>query len=462
MRQSPFSSFFMCSVLSITGFLSQTTMSSAQKSDGFTLQTTPGLALVKPQPWSKLSNATVLEFQAFIDRTSTGGAGSGYYEFHTAGGNKRQIPSGRVVKVVVFPDPARIKSLISSLDRKKVQAAIVEIETVVKKFPATKVQLGPSLKLLKAEIAKYDSGQIKSDGIWIVKKDYNRSQAAKLVRLLKAEISTANPPDSFNLEVDPKFVALQEFSKSDPTLQPLADGLIATHSAGVRVVQRAALLTKLADPAITPASATAAVNQLKTLKPGEDPASAAYLKAWDAALATVKTTSAETETLAAGLESAMAAVQTDNPPPQLAAPLEQSISNLNRTMIIFKATSPPRPLLAEAEKTLAVCAVGEGLKKLNTLFQQNQFLMAQDLLGDLSAQAALVGPDATRVLTGLQKFAALKVDEFTRLRAQAKLLADSAKPAEALAVYEQAHAVIPDSTVSVEIEKLKAVVPPKS
>lgn len=460
MRQSFRLPSWVISALFLIGTLINTTVVSAQNADGFTLQETPGLALVKPQPWSKLSDATVLEFEAFIDRTSTGGAGSGYYEFHSRGGNKRQIPAGRVVKVVVYPDPARIKTLIGPKERAEVQASIGEITEVITTFPATKVQLTPPLKALAGELKKFDAGQIKTDGIWVARKDYISAQAKKLTRLLKADIANANPPDSFEMKIDPKYVALVEFSQSDPSLKPLVSELLADYTDRVRVEKRGQLLATLADPTLTTAKATATVAELRTLKPETDPASAAYLKSWDAALATVKTSNAQADKLATSLETEMAAVPADNPQPKLSPALEQGLADLSRTMLVFKATTPPAPLLADAQKTLAVCALGEGLKECASLFEENQFLQAQDLLSNLTSQAVLIGPQTTRVLGELQKTASLKINEFTRLREQAKLLTDSNKAAEALAMYEQAFAVIPDSTVSAEIEKLKAIVPP--
>lgn len=460
MRQSFLLHSLVVPALLAVGFLADTTVASGQSADGFTLQETPGLTLVKPQPWSKLSDATVLEFEAFIDRTSTGGANSGYYEFHTRGSNKRQIPSGRVVKVVVYPDPSRIKSLIDLTDRAEVQESVDAISAVMTNFPATKVPLTPSVKALAGEIKKFDSGQIKTNGTWIARKEYISVQAKKLTRLLKADIATANPPDSFELKIDPKYVALVEYSQSDASLKPMVSELLADYTDRMQVEKRGKLLAALADPSITSTRAAAAVAELRTLKPEADPPSATYLKSWDAALATLKTSHAEAEKLATNLETEMAAIPAGSPEPKLSPALEQGLADLNRTMMVFKATSPPAPLLADAKKTFAVVAVGVGFKESANLFKENQFLQAQDLLSELSAQAALVGPETTRVVGELQKSASFKIDEFTRLREQAKLLIDSGKAAEALAMYEQAYAVIPDSTVSAEIEKLKVIVAP--
>lgn len=440
-------------------------MVSAQKTDGFTLQKTPGLALVKPQPWSKPDDATVMEFEAFIDRTSTGGANSGYYEFHTNNGDKCQIASGRVVKIVVYPDSTQIKKMIVPEDREKVQAAVEELTEAMHNLPAPGVRLTLSLKTLEGELKKFDSGQIKNEGTWLPRVEFIHDQSDKLVRLLEEDINTADPPDSFDLTIDAKYIALVEYSQSDPLLQPKVNELLANYTALVRKENRVRQLALLADPKLAPTQATAAVKLLRTLRPEDDPASAAYLQAWDASFDTVKTSRAEADTLALKLESEMAAVTAANLPPQLSPLLASGLGNLNQTMLTLKGTtpSPPPPLLTEAGKAMIVCTVGEGLKNWITFFSENQFLQAQDLLSKISAQTVQIGPETTRAVGEMQKVTTLKVDEFIRLREQAKLLADSGKTAEALPAYEKAYAVIPDSTVSEEIERLKKkLAPPKA
>ena len=76
-------------------------------------------------------------------------------------------------------------------------------------------------------------------------------------------------------------------------------------------------------------------------------------------------------------------------------------------------------------------------------------------MDDLAHYADLFGPVTTRAVSGLRRQAVGKIEQFTRLRGEAKLLADSGKKPEALAKFEAAFSVIPDSDVGQQIEQIK-------
>ncbi|MGB9273984.1 MAG: hypothetical protein WCC08_01975, partial [Terrimicrobiaceae bacterium] len=137
-----------------------------QSGDGFSVQQRPGLALIKPQPWSKDSEVAVLEFQAFINRTADGTPGAGYYEFRTKQAGRRQVPVGRIVKLVVYPDVDQFPELVSAQDRQSLASRIEEIRAIVAKFPVSRSYLDPSTALLREELAQYDSGKVKTEGVW--------------------------------------------------------------------------------------------------------------------------------------------------------------------------------------------------------------------------------------------------------------------------------------------------------
>jgi len=431
----------------------------SQQADGFTVQERPGIIIVKPQPWSKESDATVFEFQAFIDRTASGSAGAGYFEFRSKQGDKRQIPTSRVVKLIVYPDPQLVREVTKTEDRQLLQNSINDIKAVISKFPATRTYVEPSLKKIEGEAAMYDAGKVKFDGAWISRSDFVKTQAANLVELLKAEIVRASPPSSLDLANDPKYLALVEFSASNPGIKALTAELAASHGKLVRAEKRKTLLQRLTDASMTLPAATEAVNQLKALQPEEDSRSAAFVKLWDAGSATVKGTTEEASTLAKSLETELAANKVEDAAPKLSPELDASISALNDKMTLLVASKPPPQLITGSRQALAVCAVGTGVKKLQVIFTEKRYLEAKDLLDNLSRQTPFVGPESTRVVTGLQQFTATKIDEFTRLREEAKLLADSGKKTEALVKYEDAFSVIPDNSVGDEITKLKPAAP---
>ena len=102
-----------------------------------------------------------------------------------------------------------------------------------------------------------------------------------------------------------------------------------------------------------------------------------------------------------------------------------------------------------------VCALGANFKELNAIFAEKRYLEARDILDNFAREANLFGPETMRVVSELRRHAAEKVDQFTRLRDEAKLLANSGKKPEALAKFEAAFSVIPALDVRQHIAKLR-------
>lgn len=428
---------------------------------GFTLQERAGIVLVKPQAWSKDSEAVVVEFQAFTDRTASGAAGAGYIEFRTKATDKRQIPAARIVKMVVYPEPHLVKEVITDKDRDALAAVAEEIKTTIAKFPASRTYVEPALKKVQEEVATYDSGKVKTGGNWVAKDAYVADRARTFAGQIKPDILSAKPPSSFDLANDPRFLALEDLAKSNPSVKPLVAELSNMHGKLVRAETRQNLLAKLSGPDLAFPEAGIAITQLKSLKPEEDPRTVLFLKNWDASVAKVNEASEQAKKLAASLEKEMAEVKTGEGLPEISPELDKDIASLNVAMSSFTASKPPAPLLAEAGRALAVCATASGFGKLKTTFADRQYLEAKDLLDQLSGQVTLVGPETVRVVAGLQTVAATFISEFSRLREEGKVQADANKPAEALAAYEKAFAVIPDPAVGEQIAQLKEKLPPK-
>jgi hypothetical protein len=430
-------------------------------SDGFTVQERAGIVLVKPQAWSKDNEAVVVEFQAFTDRTASGASGAGYIEFRTKGSPKRQIPTARIVKMVVYPEPHLVKEVLTDQDRDALAAVADEIKTTIAKYPASRTYVEPALKKVQEEVATYDSGKVKTGGAWVARDVYVAERARTFASQIKPDILSAKPPSSFDLVNDPRFLALQDFAKSNASVKPLVTELSNMHGKLVRAETRQNLLAKLAGPDLGFPGASAAVTQLKSLQPEEDPRTVLFLKNWDANVAKVNESSEQAKKLAAALESEMTTVKPEEALPEISPQLDQQIAALNLSMASFTASKPPAPLLAEAGQALAVCATASGFGKLKAIIADRQFLEAKDVLDQLSGQVTLIGPETVRVVAGLQTVAASSISEFSRLREEGKVQADANKPAEALAAYEKAFAVIPDPAVGEQIAELKAKLPPK-
>ena len=281
-----------CSALLLCATVSS---SRAQPGNGFIVQKRAGIVFVKPQPWSRDNEATVFEFQAFINRTADGGFGAGYYEFQTKNAARRQIPTARIVRLVIYPDVEEFGEIIAQQDRRVLVSAIEELERVAAKYPSSRSYLEPSIRQLNAEIAQFDSGNVKSQGVWISKQSYIKRLATKLASQLKTEIARAKPPSSLKLEDDPRFISLKDLADTNADAQRLATEISAHLEALVRDEQRSDLLTKLGETATTLSEAKTTVEQLKALRPSEDPKTAAVIKTWDSGLATAEAARTEAE-----------------------------------------------------------------------------------------------------------------------------------------------------------------------
>ncbi|CAN5549965.1 hypothetical protein BH09VER1_BH09VER1_25010 [soil metagenome] len=445
-------------LFSLLVFASATGLRS-QSTDGSTLQEKPGLALIKPQPWSKPEEATVYEFQAFYDRSTTG---AGYYEFHKDT-LKRQVATGRLVKVVLYPDPSQTKDVVGPADRQKIFDTIEELKGVKANFPATSTYLDPSIKKMSEELALYDAGKVKKDGTWISKTTYDADQATNLINLLKTDVVNADPPSTFDFNGDPKVDALKKLAATNPSIKKSLDDITTTYNKALRKEKRNKLLARLADPALPLSEAKTAVAQLKALQPDEDPAkSAIFIKSWDTAFATMTAAMAQASTLAPLIEKELSGVQIKDAPPVLSPDLAKQIAALNETLKQFIAARPAPQLIAASGRGLAVGSIGLGFDKLKGDFADRQFFDAREIIDDLARQSRQVGPETTRVVVSLQGYIAGKIKEFTDLREEAKLLAESGKPAEALVKYQAAYDLIPDSGVSDSINQLKLALPSPS
>lgn len=452
---------FLLSAISIATVLTSSFLHAQSTAGGFTVQERAGIVLVKPQAWSKENEAVVVEFQAFTDRTASGASGAGYYEFRTKGADKRQVPTARIVKMVVYPDPKLVKEVITEKDRDGLASVAADLQATIAKFPSTRTYVEPALKKVSEEVALYDSGKVKTGGSWIDKNVYITERARTFSSQIRPDIVNAEPPSSFDLVNDPRFLALQEMAQTNASVKTLVTELSSLHGKRVRGEQRTALLLKLADPELTIADAKVAVTRLKTLQPEEDPRAVLFLKNWDAATTKVGTLTEEGKKLAAALEAEMGAFKSEDQLPQLSPELDKNIAALNIQLASLVASKPAASLLSEVAQAQAVCATAAGFGKLKALVDARQYLEAKDVLDSLGTRSNKIGPETTRVIVTLNRSAASAISEFSRLREEGKVQAEANKPAEALAAYEKAYAVIPDSAVGEQIALLKEKLPKK-
>ena len=155
------------------------------------------------------------------------------------------------------------------------------------------------------------------------------------------------------------------------------------------------------------------------------------------------------------MERELTDVSGEQPPSHFSPGLERRDFYDQRQNQRFLASNPPRPLASAAHRAVNVCVLGANFKELKANFAGKRYLEARDILDNFAREVNLFGPETMRVVSELRRQAAEKVDQFTRLRDEAKLLANSGKKPEALAKFEAAFSVIPDLDVRQHIAKLR-------
>lgn len=406
----------------------------------------PGVALVKPQAWSQPSQATAMEFRSYTDRSVKTTPGAGYFEFRTERGQTTQIPAGRVVKMVIYPEVP--VELVTAEQRQALQKAIDDFNEIARTFPSAARALDPSIKMLSAEAAKFDAGNVKIEGNWQPRTAYFRQKAAKLVELANADIASSG--GDFNLEVNQYYLGLLDLVKAEPSVKPQADAVKATFDMRSRKASRDALLSQLAAPSLTKAQAEPLVAKLRALSPAEDPASAAYLRNWDNAVA------------AAGdvtrvIEEARTAFETDFKDGSTTVDAEavQKVREASALLARFRAGSPPAAIKVPSDAADAMSAYIEEFPAVQKKMAEKMFFDAKEILDPIGVRIAAVGPNAAAAVRTVQRQIGEQIEKFSRLRDEAKLLADTQKNAEALKKYEEAYAVIPAPDVAAQMEALK-------
>ena len=123
-------------------------------------------------------------------------------------------PQKAGAKMVVYPDPKLVKEVVSQKDRDGLASVAADLKTTITKFPATRTYVEPALKKVSDEVALYDSGKVKTGGSWINKDQYIAERARTFASQIKPDIINAEPPSSFDLASDPRFIALQELARA--------------------------------------------------------------------------------------------------------------------------------------------------------------------------------------------------------------------------------------------------------
>jgi len=406
----------------------------------------PGLALVKPQAWSNDDLATVLEFLGFTDH-------SGYCEFRTAKTSNYQVSTAKIVKLVVFPESPQ--SLSTAEQRAALQKTIDEFASLSAKFPSATRQLDKAAAPLKADAAKYDAGNVKDRGQWILRSVFYRQKATALADLLRPELIAAPRIKEVDLATNQYYLGLQDLAKAEPSVSGVIAGIRSFYQSLVRKADRDALLAQLNSPSLVFAQAADLVKQLKALQPGEDARANLFVQSWDTAVAnagklTKQITDAQTQ-----FEAAMPATADSIKAPAISPELSADLDALADAVRSFRSGSPPPAIAVPLQLADAMRTCGEKFPGLAKQIQAREFLDAKGVLDPLTSQADIIGPKTAKALSALQKKLAAEIEKFQALRNEGKLLAENDKIEEALKKYQAAFAIIPAKDVAAQIAALK-------
>lgn len=424
--------------------------------DGFTMKEVPGLALVKPQAWSKDSEASILEFTGYIDRSAVGHGGAGYFEFRLRSGQRRQVDVARVVKVVEYPDPSRVENVLDARDREKIEATLRELEAIIAKFPATRTYLQQPMRDFATLLESYDAGKVKYQGAWMPRSVYAESQARRYAALIKEDIEAARPPGSHDLRMDPKFLELDVLAKDSPVAARLAKELRERNEALAQGERRRQILEKLGDAGLPLAACRKLLEELAGLQPLEEDGSLKALERWQSAIQQAEALDAAARPLAEAIETKLANASDPASPPTLDSETAVAASALAGKIESWQASGPPPPTREILEKAEAVAATAQLVSRLPTYLQSRQLLELQNILDTQGLVAAATGPATREFLQRLRKWAGERVEAFVAAREQGRQFAQNGQLAEARAKYEEALAIIADESLAKALQQLGA------
>ena len=334
----------------------------AQEKDGHVAVEKSGFALVKPQPWSSPSQASPLKFTAYTDRSARGTAGAGYFVFRVPNQTDRQIPVAQIVKVV--PQPEVPNNISTQAECDLIKKAVADFRALSKAYPIAKTFIYEMIKPLEEEVVKFESGQIKNEGVWKSKAEVVRQEVATYEFKLKQEFYANENPAVFELESNIYYTKLLEFAKNDPQLGLRLKALKTEHERLRAREESKAIVNKLNDPALSSNDVALLIKRLKALS---DPDSVIRALLNQVQLAeTIELQSNEGRAL---IEAQFAPPQDFEKPPVLSLEARNVAQKLAQSFEEFKSSAPPAAIKVPVEAVKAVILIYEKLPSISSSLQ---------------------------------------------------------------------------------------------
>ena len=360
----------------------------------------------------------------------------------------------QIVKVV--PQPEVPNNISTQAECDLIKKAVADFRALSKAYPIAKTFIDEMIKPLEEEAVKFESGQIKINGVWKSKAEVVRQEVASYEAKLKQEFYANENPAVFELESNIYYTKLLEFAKNDPQLGSRLKALKTEHERLRAREESKAIVNKLNDSALSSNDVALLIKRLKALS---DPDSVIRALLNQVQLAeTIELQSNEGRAL---IEAQFAPQQDFEKPPVLSSEARNVAQKLAQSFEEFKSSAPPAAIKVPVEAVKAVILIYEKLPSISSSLQAKDFLAANTALAALVDPSGKIGPHTRELIIGLQTLTTTKVASFTKLRDEAAALQKEGKSKPALAKYQEALAIMPSSQVSAEISRISQPEPPK-
>ena len=421
----------------------------AQDRDGNTIVQTSGVALVKPQPWSKPSEAEVVKFSAFTDRTARGSAGAGYFVLRLPSGKDTQIPSARIVKLILQPKTPT--ELIEDSQRSELQKSIDEMKTAIAAVPAAGTVILEYLKPLQAIASRYDAGEVMtSPDKWETRDKYRQSEILKVESRLRRAMADAKIKKDFDLNSNADFSKLTELAASDAALQARLDAMRVECAKLVSREEQDAILVKLQAP-LSPSAAAILLDKLKSLS-DPSPRTTSVLRQADIAVELTK----EIDALKLGIESLWNEESLSKGIlPTAPADLTSQIGSLTSKLAVFRAGSPPAGIWLPSPAFDACVTLKDALATLQARLTERDYKAAIEGVSALMPSARQIGSKTTAALESIKSYAEGQIAKFSTLVDEGNTLLNGTDKKLAVAKFKEALAVMPDANLEKRISEIK-------
>jgi hypothetical protein len=421
----------------------------AQDRDGNTVVQTAGIALVKPQPWSKPSEAEVVKFSAFTDRTARGSAGAGYFVLRLPSGKDTQIPAARVVKLILQPKtPAE---LIEDSQRRELQKSIDDMKAAIAAVPAAGTVISEYLKPFQAMASQYDAGGVMtSPDKWETRDKYLQLEIQKVELRLRRAMADAKIKKDFDLNTNADFAKLTELAASDSALQARLDAMQVECAKLVSREEQDAILVKLQSP-LSPSAAAILLDKLKSLS-DPSPRTASVLRQAEVAVELTK----EIDALKLGIESLWNEESLSKGIlPPVSADLSTQIGSLTSKLAVFRAGSPPAGIWLPSPAFDACVALKDALPTLQARLTERDYKAVIDGVTALSPSGRQIGAKTIQALESIKSYSEGQIAKFSALVDEGNTLLAGTDKKLAVAKFQDALAVMPDANLEKRIAEIK-------